>query len=88
MGFAIFNAAGLAVTFNNLRRAVSLTPLKVECNKKKGMQGNLAGATNQSRARTSGFRTRMETKNGRKTIKARRNKGRKELCPASIKPYK
>ena len=76
------------MTFNNARRAVALRTLKVECNKKKGMQGNLQGATNKSRARTSGFRTRMETKNGRKVIKARRTKGRKNLVPASIKPYK
>jgi large subunit ribosomal protein L34 len=76
------------VTFNNVRRAIAHTPLKIECNRKKGMQGNLQGATNKAKARTSGFRTRMETHNGKKVIKRRRVKGRKNLTPASIKPYK
>jgi len=62
--------------------------LMVEANAKKGMQGNLQGATNKARARTSGFRTRMASPNGRNVLKARRAKGRKDLVPASIKPHK
>lgn len=62
--------------------------LMVEANAKKGMQGNLQGATNKARARTSGFRTRMASANGRNVLAARRKKGRKDLCPASIKPHK
>lgn len=35
--------------------------------------------SNVSRARTHGFRARMETKSGRAIINARRRKGRKQL---------
>jgi ribosomal protein L34 len=37
----------------------------------------------RARRRTSGFRTRMATKSGRRILKLRRSKGRKVLCPAS-----
>jgi large subunit ribosomal protein L34 len=35
--------------------------------------------TNRKQKRTSGFRARMKTKNGRKVIQARRKKGRHQL---------
>jgi large subunit ribosomal protein L34 len=35
--------------------------------------------TNLTKLRTSGFRTRMESKSGRRIINARRKKGRKKL---------
>lgn len=35
--------------------------------------------TNIKRVRTSGFRSRMATKTGRRVINARRRKGRKKL---------
>jgi large subunit ribosomal protein L34 len=35
--------------------------------------------TNRKQKRTSGFRARMRTVNGRKVIQARRNKGRHQL---------
>lgn len=37
------------------------------------------GGTNRKQKRTSGFRARMRTHNGRKVIQARRSKGRHRL---------
>lgn len=34
---------------------------------------------------TSGYRTRKATPTGRRVLKARRKKGRKVLCPASVR---
>jgi|TARA_B110000977_G_C10692255_1_gene343964 large subunit ribosomal protein L34 len=38
--------------------------------------------TRRARARTSGFRARLQTASGRKVLKLRRKKGRKYLAPA------
>ncbi|CAM9105993.1 unnamed protein product [Chrysoparadoxa australica] len=37
------------------------------------------GGTNRKAIRVSGFRTRMQTKSGRRIINQRRRKGRKQL---------
>lgn len=47
--------------------------------------GNTLRGTKRCRRRTSGFRTRMQTPNGRKVLAARRKRGRKTLCPASTR---
>jgi large subunit ribosomal protein L34 len=44
--------------------------------------GNTLHGTRRARARTSGFRARLQTPTGRKVLKARRAKGRKYLAPA------
>ena len=48
--------------------------------------GNSLGCTlhgtRRARARTSGFRARLATPGGRRTLKLRRKKGRKYLAPA------
>lgn len=54
--------------------------LVVEANNKKGL-GSTTFGTRRKRARVSGFRTRMATPGGRKVLKARRNKGRKNIAP-------
>ena len=43
------------------------------------MSKSTLNGTRRKQRRTSGFRARMRTKNGRKVIQARRNKGRKRI---------
>lgn len=44
------------------------------------MSKNTLNGTRRKQKRTSGFRSRMRTKNGRKVIQARRKKGRGRLA--------
>merc|ERR1711977_654437 len=60
------------------------TPIMIECNKKKGGGCTLEGTT-LKKIRTSGFRARMASKNGRKVLARRRAKGRAVLCPSTKK---
>lgn len=43
--------------------------------------------SNKKRARTHGFRSKMKTKNGRKTLNARRRMGRKQLAVTTAPSY-
>lgn len=45
------------------------------------MKRTLQRKSQKTRARTHGFRARLKTKNGRKILKNRRRKGRKQLAP-------
>ena len=49
------------------------------------MSKRTLGGTNKKVIRKSGFRARMKTANGRKTIRNRRRKGRKLLSLSSKK---
>jgi len=44
------------------------------------MKKNLKPISNKKRKRKHGFRKRMKTEDGRKIIKAKRQKGRKKLA--------
>jgi large subunit ribosomal protein L34 len=52
-----------------------LTKFKEE----KPLSKHTLNGTRRKQRRTSGFRARMRTENGRKVIQARRSKGRKRL---------
>lgn len=55
-------------------------PWGVGCDR--GCRGGCIRGTCRARARTSGFRARLQTASGRKVLKLRRKKGRKYLAPA------
>lgn len=61
--------------------------LTVVANSKNSM-GNTFGGTNRKRRKVSGFRARMATPGGRRVLRRRRAKGRKFLCPASMRKGK
>jgi large subunit ribosomal protein L34 len=53
-------------------------------NNKKSM-GCTKEGTRRKAARVSGFRTRMSSTNGKNTLRRRRAKGRKTLCPNTVR---
>lgn len=74
--------AGLSIRSQGQVRAPGRGTLLVEANSKTGL-GITKRGSRRARTRTSGFRARMHTPNGRLVLKARRKKGRKTLCPAN-----
>mmetsp|Transcript_26450 Transcript_26450/g.86752 ORF Transcript_26450/g.86752 Transcript_26450/m.86752 type:complete len:136 (+) Transcript_26450:30-437(+) len=76
---------GVAVRMEPMRRlGQRVAGLLVEANKKRGLGCTFKGNPRKG-ARVSGFRARMATPAGRRVLKARRAKGRKDLCPAHMK---
>ncbi|BDA44956.1 probable 50S ribosomal protein L34 at C-terminar half [Coccomyxa sp. Obi] len=73
---------GLSLRTQGQVRAPGRGSVLVEANSKTGL-GITKRGSRRARTRTSGFRARMQTPNGRLVLKARRKKGRKTLCPAS-----
>ena len=66
---------------HKLAQRLGYSPLVVEAGGRS--LGCTKGGSKRKRANKSGYRARMATPAGRKVIKARRKKGRKNLCPAS-----
>eukprot|EP00892_Ulva_mutabilis_P009122 jgi/Ulvmu1/6582/UM003_0219.1 len=75
-------SCGISITAP--RKVAVVKPLTIVANAKRNLGATCEGSNRHSK-KTSGFRARMQSPTGRKVLRARRKKGRKLICPASVR---